>query len=294
MRRWALRVAYLGLGYHGFQRQPNVVTIEGRLLDALHRADVIENKNLKKHRYAIAARTDSGVSALEQTIAFSSSNTPNLNQINSYLPNSICVWAIAEVSDEFNPKSLCYSKTYEYHHYQGTRKLNLSIMRESAHLLEGTHNFRNFARYNSKSDQRFERMLFSVEIVENNPLVLFRFTAKAFLWEQCRRMVGHLLDVGLEKTSPNEPNGTLYLLSNECEYQVTKPTAVPPDGLLLATTNYEGIHFRSASYSPLKKIKFLEQLSQDLFRRHQVAEKMRKRISELRSANLIQNISQRV
>ncbi|MFX0114076.1 MAG: tRNA pseudouridine(38-40) synthase TruA [Candidatus Hodarchaeota archaeon] len=279
MNRWALRIAYFGQNYHGFQRQPNLVTVEGRLLDALHQAEIIDLNDLKKHRYGIAARTDQGVSALEQTIAFDSLQTPNLNQLNAYLPNSICAWAIAEVPQDFHPQNNCRSKTYEYYHYEGALKLNLDAMRESAALIEGTHDFRGFARNDPKREQKFERALFSVVIVKEQPLILFRFIAKSFLWEQCRRIVSHLLEVGLGKTGPEEPNGTLLLLSGK--ENVVKPAPAPPDGLLLVTVEYDGISFHSDSYGSLKKIQFLKNLCGDQFRRYQVVENIQERISKL-------------
>jgi tRNA pseudouridine38-40 synthase len=279
MNRWALRIAYFGQNYHGFQRQPNLVTVEGRLLDALHQAEIIDLNDLKRHRYGIAARTDQGVSALEQTIAFDSPKIPNLNQLNAYLPNSIYAWAIAEVPIDFHPQNNCISKTYEYYHYEGTPKLNLDAMRESAVLIEGTHDFRGFARYDPKQEQKFERALFSVAIIVEQPLILFRFIAKSFLWEQCRRIVSHLLEVGVGKTGPEEPNGTLSLLSGK--KNIVKPAPTPPNGLLLATVEYDGISFHSGSYRSRKKKQFLKNLCGDQFRRYQVIKTMQERISQL-------------
>lgn len=279
MNRWALRLAYFGQNYYGFQRQPNLVTIEGRLLDALHQAKVIDLNDLQKHRYGIAARTDRGVSALEQTIAFDSSKRPNLNQLNAYLPNSICAWAIADVPREFHPQNDCRSKTYEYYYYTGKLKLNLAAMQESAAILEGTHDFRAFARYDPKREQRFERGLSSLKIVEKESFLLFQFSAKAFLWEQCRRIVSHLLEVGLGQTGAEEPDGTLALLSGKKE--LIKPSPAASDGLLLFAVDFDGISFHSDSFKSPKKSQFLNELCGDLFRRYKVVEAMQRKLCGL-------------
>ncbi|MHA2272146.1 MAG: tRNA pseudouridine(38-40) synthase TruA [Candidatus Hodarchaeales archaeon] len=276
MNRWALRLAYFGQNYYGFQRQPNLVTIEGRLLDALDQAKVIDLNDLRKHRYATAARTDRGVSALEQTIAFDSAKRPNLSQLNAYLPNSIWAWAIADVPRNFHPQSDCRSKTYVYYYYTGKSKLNLPAMQESAAMLEGTHDFQAFARYDPKREQRFERVLSSLKIVEKESLLLFQFSAKAFLWEQCRRIVSHLLEVGLGQTGPKEPNGTLTLLSGK--KGLIKPSPAASDGLLLFAVDYDGIIFHSDSFKSHKKSQFLNELCGDLFRRYKVVEAMQRKL----------------
>ena len=66
--RVALKLAYLGTEYYGYQIQPGVPTIEGKLLKALRDAGAL--KNLSKARYSAAGRTDRGVHALGQVIAF--------------------------------------------------------------------------------------------------------------------------------------------------------------------------------------------------------------------------------
>ncbi|MHA2232835.1 MAG: tRNA pseudouridine(38-40) synthase TruA, partial [Candidatus Hodarchaeales archaeon] len=172
MNRWAIRVAYFGESYYGFQRQPNLPTVEEKLLNALQQADLVDLGTLRDHHYANAARTDRGVNALEQTIAFNAAQTPNLNQINTYLPNSIFLWAMSEVPQTFHPRNSCYSKTYEYYHYDRTSSLDLVAMRKSAEMLKGTHNFRNFARYDPKRNQDFVRTISSLEVICNEPLLI--------------------------------------------------------------------------------------------------------------------------
>lgn len=70
MRKVALKVAYIGTDFHGFQRQPDNKTVEGELISALREANLIDD--LKDSGYAIAGRTDRGVHALGNVISFRS------------------------------------------------------------------------------------------------------------------------------------------------------------------------------------------------------------------------------
>ncbi|MFC6730557.1 tRNA pseudouridine(38-40) synthase TruA, partial [Natronoarchaeum mannanilyticum] len=65
----AYRIAYDGQPYRGFQRQPDVPTVEGEILDALDALSVLDDREVPEG-YAAAGRTDAGVSALAQTVAF--------------------------------------------------------------------------------------------------------------------------------------------------------------------------------------------------------------------------------
>ena len=66
--RVALKLAYIGTGFHGSQLQPNVETVEGALFKALRNLGIIESP--KSANYTCAGRTDAGVHALEQVVAF--------------------------------------------------------------------------------------------------------------------------------------------------------------------------------------------------------------------------------
>ena len=82
MRKVALKVAYIGTDFHGFQRQPDFKTVEGELIDALKNANLIDNP--KDSGYAIAGRTDRGVHALGNVISFRTPEEVIINQINDF------------------------------------------------------------------------------------------------------------------------------------------------------------------------------------------------------------------
>ena len=84
--RFALKILYLGSRYHGWQRQPDVGTVEGVVLKALAKTKVLNDLN--KGKYGYTSRTDAFVHSLSQVVAFNASKIPNICQINKLLPYS--------------------------------------------------------------------------------------------------------------------------------------------------------------------------------------------------------------
>ena len=80
MRRVALKIAYIGSKFHGYQRQPNYRTVEGELLKAFFEAGVIED-TWKAH-YSVAGRTDKGVHSTGNVISFITDETIRINYFN--------------------------------------------------------------------------------------------------------------------------------------------------------------------------------------------------------------------
>jgi len=146
--RVALKLAYIGTEFHGSQIQPNVETVEGELFKALRNLGIIESP--KSANYTCAGRTDAGVHALEQVIAF---DTEKLNLaiprvINSELPPGIWVWAHAEVPLSFDARRDAVSRHYRY--VMSGKEYDISRIREASKFLLGTHDFENFSRTNGE------------------------------------------------------------------------------------------------------------------------------------------------
>jgi tRNA pseudouridine38-40 synthase len=111
MRKVALKVAYIGTDFHGFQRQPDHRTVESELISALREVNLIDD--LKDCGYAIAGRTDRGVHALGNVISFRTEGDVRINHINDLLPKSIRILAIAGVRFGFKPR-YAQSRHYRY------------------------------------------------------------------------------------------------------------------------------------------------------------------------------------
>jgi len=117
----AFRVAYDGREYAGFQRQPHATTVEGTLLRALAKHGVLDRGDGPTHAtppgYAAAGRTDAGVSAVGQTVAFAAPDWLTPRAFNGHLPGSVRVWAAADAHDAFHATHHALRRTYRYHLY---------------------------------------------------------------------------------------------------------------------------------------------------------------------------------
>ncbi|CQH60845.1 tRNA pseudouridine synthase TruA [Halobacterium hubeiense] len=112
MPRRAFRVAYDGRPYYGFQRQPDVTTVEDELFGALRRLDAFEGE--KPPGYAAAGRTDAGVSARAQTIAFDAPAWLTPSGLNSELSGPLRAWATADAPAEFHATHDANWREYRY------------------------------------------------------------------------------------------------------------------------------------------------------------------------------------
>ena len=117
----AFRVAYDGREYAGFQRQPHAHTVSDALLEALAEHGVVERGDGATHAtppgYAAAGRTDAGVSAVAQTVAFEAPAWLTPRAFNGHLPGSVRVWAAADVGEGFHATHDAVRRTYRYHLY---------------------------------------------------------------------------------------------------------------------------------------------------------------------------------
>ena len=95
MKRTALKIGYIGTNFHGFQRQPDLRTVEEELIYHLRKLDYIDD--LKQSRFRIAGRTDAGVHSLGNVISFQSEKEVRVNEINNSLPDDIQILASAPV-----------------------------------------------------------------------------------------------------------------------------------------------------------------------------------------------------
>lgn len=108
----AYRVAYDGRGYFGFQRQPDVETVEDALLDGL--ANLGLEFDDVPTGWAAAGRTDAGVSALAQTVAFEAPQWLSPRAFTAQLPTDIHVWASSPVPAAFHATHDPNQREYTY------------------------------------------------------------------------------------------------------------------------------------------------------------------------------------
>jgi len=234
--RVAFKLAYLGGRYHGFQRQPNILTVESVVIDAL------KSLNLNPEGFCYSGRTDRGVSALGQVITFfvdedkASLAVPRV--INSKLPWDIWTWAHTPVPDNFSARYGALWREYQYVLYRPG--LDLDSMQKAAKLLVGTHNFRNLSTEKRKDTTR---TLMSLDVEEQSDLVVITARSDGFLWNMVRKIVTVLETVG---SGEKDVNWALDLLDIKQNQGVS---AAPPEGLVLKAVGYPGLEWTLDTYS---------------------------------------------
>ena len=239
----AVKVAYFNTleNTHGFQIQPNIETIEGFIIAAISKTNLIDKEIF---RLDYAGRTDQGVNALSQVISFDLSEKyekiPDrmLFQINKYLPKNIRCWAYTPVSQEFNPRFLAIERTYMYiWHEPKIEVLDLNEIKKSAEILIGEHNFANFSKKDDPN-QITIRKLNCITVEKNDSVLLFELKAQSFLWQQCRRIVSHLIQIGKYEVNLDETRKLLEIFSMS-----EKPYPLPPQNLILTDIKYSEVSF---------------------------------------------------
>ena len=137
--RVALKIAYDGGAFFGHQRQPDRRTVEGECLAALRAAKILRDP--REAFFRSASRTDRGVSAIGNVIAFNTSFAPRavVGAFNDRA-RDVWGWAIAEVPDAFHPRH-ALERWYRYHLFTD---LSLPTLRRAAALFVGEHDFNSF------------------------------------------------------------------------------------------------------------------------------------------------------
>jgi len=247
MRRLKIIVAYEGTVYHGWQVQPDVVTIQETLEHVLAG---IEGTPVQ---VAGSGRTDAGVHALAQVAAFNLKNPiplANLRRaMNRVLPAAIRVLAVEEVATGFHPRHHAVAKTYEYriflgeicspfekryvHHHPYPLDLNKIV--ELAPLLEGEHDFTAFAASDERDalGESKMRTIFSSRVELGDQRLIYRVRGSGFLKHMVRNIIGTLLEAGKGNLGAEDLRG---FLTAGCKVKAG-PTA-PASGLFLVSVEY--------------------------------------------------------
>lgn len=208
-----LTVAYDGTDFAGSQLQPQQRTVQGELERAI--------ATLTGHptRIRASGRTDAGVHALGQVVAFDSAREIPLKGfflgINRSLPDDLRVQRTAYCPVGYDPRFDALEKTYRYlaqvgeaqnpltrhRAYQLNRlwKLDLGAMRAAARELTGTHDYRAFRQADDVRENTM-RTLHSIEVIEaytgDPTMIAIEVRGTAFMKNMVRILAGTLIDVG--------------------------------------------------------------------------------------------------
>lgn len=248
-------IQYLGLRYHGWQKQPGLKTIQGKLEKVFRYVLGHEDFTILS-----AGRTDSGVSchrgAFELFQIAEIDLEDFINQVNENLPDDIRLLEGKRVSLDFNIIQDVIAKEYRY--YFSTREkfhpfaagnltyfigeLDIDLMKAAADIFVGEHDFRRFCAKQKQSDN-YRRQIFESEILEDNLLLTdgsslkrycYRVKGKGFLMHQVRLMMGSLLGIGRGEITENN-----ILEAFQSQDQSPFCGKVPANGLVLYGVEFD-------------------------------------------------------
>jgi tRNA pseudouridine38-40 synthase len=211
-------VAYDGTDFHGFQRQKNARSVQGVIEEALQLTCG------EATGVVGAGRTDSGVHATGQVIAFKANWSHSLPELqsamNARLPYDVSVLDLVECEDTFHPRYSARSRSYEYtvairptrqpllrlYTWQMERRLDVDAMNAAANVLIGEHDFAAFGTA-PHGDVTVRHVLQAawapMDRICYMTGMMLRFTieANAFLFRMVRRIVMALVRVGCGQLS---------------------------------------------------------------------------------------------
>lgn len=244
MRNIKLIIEYDGTNYAGWQRQPNVMTIQEKIERA------IEELTGEETQIFGSSRTDAGVHAKGFTANFYTSSKIVIEKftggINSKLPPDIVILHCFEVPEEFHSRynsigkmysysilnrreSVAVGRNYTYHH---RKILDVESMKLAAQYFIGTHDFSAFKNLGS-SAKTSVRTITKLDIIKNGDLIKVYIAADGFLYNMVRIIVGTLIRVGEGKIEPHEMINII-----ESKERAKAGKSVPPGGLCLEEVFY--------------------------------------------------------
>lgn len=202
--------AYDGSKYNGYQKQPNGLTIQNKLEDAL--TSINNNKSVS---VCASGRTDAGVHAYGQKAHFDLNtkiSCDNLKRaLNSLLPGDIYVKDVIEVDDNFHARFDVKAKEYIYKINMGEynpiekdyilqycKKLDVVEIERALKYIEGTHDFKSFTAGDDVRDD-YVRTIIQTNLIRdlrNVNMITISFLGTGFMRYMVRNLVGTLIQIG--------------------------------------------------------------------------------------------------
>lgn len=252
---YKLGLCYDGIGYSGWQIQPDQTTLQGLLNQALEK--ICHTTNI---RSLACGRTDAGVHAFEQIVRVEIplNITPESLKmaLHSHLPPSFLVTFVERSSATFHPLGAVKLKTYRYYFTCEKRQhpffvghltnfpfpLDIEKMKDAANIFVGTHDFVHYHSLGSdpvdtvrkiKKSELFKSMDFNLGPCDF-PVFCYEVTGNGFLKQMVRRIVGALSYVGRSKVTLKDLESTLHLNGpSKISY------VAPPHGLYLYSVEHD-------------------------------------------------------
>lgn len=243
MARYFAELSYKGTRYHGWQVQPNAVTVQELLDSAL--SQVLREEISTTG----SGRTDAGVHALQQFAHFDAGKEidelKTLFSVNALLPCDIAVRRFIRVHDDAHARFDASARSYEYHlHFRKDPFLHqfswktkddfdLELMGRGAEMIREYTEFGCFCKSHAGSSTTVCRVTRALWKSMPEGRLEFHITADRFLRNMVRAVVGTLLDLGRQKISLDDLRAILDKGSRSDAGE-----SVPAEGLYLAKVEY--------------------------------------------------------
>ena len=243
--KYFIEIAYNGKNYHGWQIQPDVISVQEKINIAV--STILREKIV----VVGAGRTDTGVHALQMFAHFDTEKDIDANfthKLNAILPSDIVIFNIILVHDNAHTRFDALSRSYEYKVWLGRnpfllettlqlhhQKLNINLMNEAAKILYEYEDFECFSKV--KTDvHTFNCKVTEAKWILNKNELTFHISANRFLRNMVRAIVGTLIDVGKEKITVKDFRKII-----ESKNRSNAGTSVPAKGLFLTKVEYDYI-----------------------------------------------------
>lgn len=245
-KRYFIELSYLGTHYHGWQVQPNAVTVQEKInevLKLLFKTDI---------NVTGCGRTDTGVHAKQffvhidldmESLKFPANQL--VYKLNSILPFDIAIHKIIEVTNDAHTRFDASGRTYEYHiglnkdpfnkeltYLSPFKNLDLTLMNKAANILFDYHDFECFSKSNTDV-ATFNCKIMKAEWTKEDGKLVFTIQADRFLRNMVRAIVGTLLEIGRGNMSLKEFKGVI-----ESKNRSNAGWSVPGKGLFLTSIEY--------------------------------------------------------
>ena len=241
MFNYKLTIKYIGTRYHGWQRQPNHITVQQVIEENL------EKLFKERIRLIASGRTDAGVHALGQVANFKVKHHRKpetiLNFLNANLPRDIGITSVEEVPLSFNARFSAKGKTYLYKIHQFpdpflygfswyiSKDIDILKMSEALSLIKNYKNLISLAKKGEYLREEVEirelRMKYDGEHIE------IEITASHFLRNMVRKIVAHAVHVGIGSISVEDLKNII-----EAKDPTKGLFIAPPEGLYLKQVYY--------------------------------------------------------
>lgn len=240
--RYFLELSYNGAAYHGWQKQPNAISVQEVLEAAL---STILNESIS---IVGAGRTDRGVHALQMFVHFDFKKELDVDnlpfKLNSFLPKDIAVHDVFKVKDQVHARFNALNRTYLYRialhknvfTFNNTffvkQNLDVEKMNEASKILLDYKDFQCFSKSNTDVKTYNCTISMAAWALQNNEL---HFTIKAdrFLRNMVRAIVGTLVNIGLGKLEVRDLH---HIIKSKNRSEAG--FSVPAQGLYLTKIEY--------------------------------------------------------